>query len=350
MRIGVLGTGRIGLMHARNFAQTTGVDEVVLMGRSQARVADSVDQVSSAIQPDAPPALAGNLAPRGRVAWLIAGVGLAEELGALDGVVVATSTSTHPAFALQIARAGVPSLMEKPLALDPEQLTALADRLDDIGTEVMVAFHRRYDPGHQLLRQRVLAGDAGTIRAVTATEHDHLALPPEYVPDSGGIWLDLLIHDFDTIPWVTGQRVRSVWATGSVLDAHVHADYGDVDSALAVLVLESGAAATVSGLRRNGAGQDVRLEVFGSLDSFGAGIDACTPMTSTEPGISPPGARYDQFIDRFERAFRAEADAFVRLVAGSGVNLTPPRDGLVAIRIAQAAAESIRTSSTIDLD
>ena len=91
-------------------------------------------------------------------------------------------------------------------------------------------------------------------------------------------------------------------------------DYGDVDSALAVLVLESGAAATVSGLRRNGAGQDVRLEVFGSLDSFGAGIDACTPMTSTEPGISPSGPRYDQFI-----------------------------------QIAQAAAESIRASSIIDL-
>ena len=350
MRIGVLGTGRIGLMHARNLAQTTGVDEVVLMGRNQARLAVSVEHVCAAIQLDAPSALAGNLAPRRRVATVTAGVGLAEELSALDGVVVATSTNTHPAFALQIARAGVPSLVEKPLALDPGQLTSLADQLDDIGTEVMVAFHRRYDPGHQLLRQRILAGDAGTVRAVTATEHDHLALLPEYVPASGGIWLDMLIHDFDTIPWVTGQRVRSVWATGSVLDAPVHADYGDVDSALAVLVLESGAAATVSGLRRNGAGQDVRLEVFGSLDSFGAGIDACTPMTSTEPGISPPGPRYDQFIERFERAFSAEADAFVRLVSGTGVNLTPPRDGLVAIQIAQAAAESIRTGSIIDLD
>jgi myo-inositol 2-dehydrogenase/D-chiro-inositol 1-dehydrogenase len=162
----------------------------------------------------------------------------------------------------------------------------------------MVAFHRRYDPGHQLLRRHILAGDAGIVRALTATEHDHLALPPEYVPDSGGIWLDLLIHDFDTIPWVTGQHVRRVWASGPVLDAPVHAEFGDVDSALAVLVLESGAVATVSGLRRNGAGQDVRLEVFGTLDSFGAGIDAHTPMTSTEPETSPPGPPYDQFIDR----------------------------------------------------
>jgi myo-inositol 2-dehydrogenase/D-chiro-inositol 1-dehydrogenase len=284
------------------------------------------------------------------VAAVTVGAELSAELPALDGVVVATSTSTHPAFALQIARAGVPSLVEKPLALDPTQLRAMADELDDIGTEVMVAFHRRYDPGHQRLRQHVLDGDAGALRAVTATGHDHLALSPDYIPGSGGMWLDMLIHDFDAIPWVTGQRVRSVWATGSVLDAPVHAEYGDVDSALAVLVLESGAAATVSGLRRNGAGQDVRLEVFGSLGSFGAGLDIRTPMTSTEPDVDPPGPPYHHFIDRFERAFRAEADAFVRLASGAGRNLTPPRDGLVAIQIAHAAAESMRSGRTVDLD
>ena len=350
MRIGILGTGRIGLMHARNLAQSAGVDEVVLLGRDQTRLAGSVKQVCASIHADAPPELAGNLAPVGPVASVIAGVGLAEELDHLDGVVVATSTSTHPAFALQIARAGVPSLVEKPLALDPDRLAGLADELDDIGTEVMVAFHRRYDPGHQRLRQRVLDGDTGTLRAIIATGHDHFALSPDYIPTSGGIWLDMLIHDFDAIPWLTGERVYSVWATGSVLDAPVHADYGDVDSAVAVLTLASGANAMVSGLRRNGAGQDVRLELFGSLGSFAAGLDTRTPMTSTEPGVGPPGPPYEQFIDRFERAFRAEADAFVRLVDGTGVNLTPPRDGLSAIRIALAAAESQRTGATVYLD
>ena len=106
-------------MHARNLAQTAGVDEVVLMGRDPVRLAVSVDQVSAALQPDAPSELAGDLAPPGPVATVTVGTGLTEELPTLDGVVVATSTSTHPAFALQIARAGVPSLVEKPLALDP---------------------------------------------------------------------------------------------------------------------------------------------------------------------------------------------------------------------------------------
>lgn len=349
MRIGVLGTGRVGLMHARNLAQTDGVDEVVLMGRRPDRIAASLAELAVALRPDAPVSLAGELVPPGPAADVTAGGALDVELKSLDGIVVATPTSTHPELALQVARAGVPSLIEKPLALDVGQLDKLADELETFETEVMVAFHRRYDPGHQSLRRHLLAGDAGTVRAVTATGHDHLALSPAYIPISKGIWLDMLIHEFDTIPWVTGQRVRSVWATGSVLDAPVHAEFGDVDSALAVLVLESGAVATVSGLRRNGAGQDVRLEVFGSANSFAVGFDSRTPITSTEPDAPAPGPPYEQFIDRFERAFRAEADAFVRLVAGVGTNLTPPREGLTAVRIAEAAAESVRTGSTVDL-
>lgn len=347
MRIGVLGTGRIGLMHARNFAQTDDVDEVVLMGRDPARIADAVDRVASALAPGAPPELAGSLAAGSASATVSTRAGPTVDLDGLDGLVVATTTSTHPEFALLAARHGLPALVEKPLALDRDRLTALADELDDLGSSTMVAFHRRYDPAHHRLRQHVRAGDLGTVRAVTATGHDRLPLASDYIPVSGGIWLDMLIHEFDIIPWVIGQRVLSVWATGAVLDAPLHADYGDVDTALAVLVLESGATATVSGLRRNGAGQDVRLEVFGSLNSFAAGFDTHLPITSTEPDAAPPGAPHEQFIERFERAFRAEAAAFVDLVTGHGVNESPPRSGLAAVEIALAAAESVRTGSVI---
>lgn len=350
MRIGVLGLGLIGKMHARNFAQTAGVTEVVLLGRDPARLEQARAEVSAMLEPGAPTERAGALAPGGTPAPVTVGGALEDGLPGLDGLVIATSTSTHPELTLQAARAGVPTLVEKPLALDPDQLEHLAAELEETGTEVMVAFHRRYDPAHQELRRRLAAGDAGTIRAVTATGHDHYPLRPEYIPLSGGLWLDMLIHDFDSIPWVTGQRVRGVWAAGSVLDAPIHAEYDDVDSGLAVLILESGAAATVTGLRGNGAGQDVRLEVFGSDNTLGAGIDERTPITSTEPGVAPPAPPYEVFIDRFERAFRAEADAFVKLVEGTGTNLTPPRAGLPAVRVALAAAESLRTGIPVSID
>jgi myo-inositol 2-dehydrogenase / D-chiro-inositol 1-dehydrogenase len=347
MRIGIVGTGRIGLMHARNFAQSDGVDEVVLMGRDPARIATAAERVASALSPGAPTELAGSLSPGGVSATVSTRVGPAVDLAGLDALVVATTTSTHPEFALLAARHGMPALVEKPLALDPDRLTSLADELDELGSPTMVAFHRRYDPAHHRLRQHIRAGDLGTVRAITATGHDRLPLAPDYIPVSGGIWLDMLIHEFDIIPWVTDQRVISVWATGAVLDAPLHADYGDVDTAVAVLMLESGATATVSGLRRNGAGQDVRLEVFGSANSFAAGFDAHLPMTSTEPDVAPPAAPHEQFIERFERAFRAEAAAFVDLVAGNGVNESPPRSGLPAVEIALAAAESVRTGSVV---
>lgn len=349
MRIGVIGLGRVGMMHARNLAQTEGVDEVVLLGRNPARLDDSLASLTEALTPGAPAEIAGALAGDGPAASLRIGESWDAELGDLDGVVVATTTSTHPELALGAARAGVPSLVEKPLALDLGQLERLAAQIDETGTEVMVAFHRRYDPAHQELHRLIAAGEAGAVRAVTATNHDRTRLSPDYIPVSGGIWLDLMIHDFDAIPWATGQRVKSVWATGSVLDAPAHAEHGDVDSALAVLVLESGAVATVSGLRRNDAGQDVRLQVFGSQNTFGAGLDEHAPITSTEPGVPAPSAPYVQFIDRFERAFRSEARAFVDLVAGTGENLTPPREGLAAIRVALAAAESLRTGERVDI-
>lgn len=344
MRVGVVGLGRIGHMHARNIAQTAGVDEVVLIGRDAERTNAALAAVEASLRPDAPAEVAGNHAPRtGSAAVRATTATLPAVLNELDAVVIATSTATHPELTLLAARAGVPTLVEKPLALDQLQLSALADEIDATGTDVAVAFHRRYDPAHQRLRDHVRNGDVGTLRLLRAAGHDHLPLPPDYIPASGGIWLDMLVHDFDSIPWVAGERVVRVFATGSVLDDSSYAEYNDVDTCAAVLALESGAIATVTGARRNGAGQDVRLEVCGSKNSYAAGLDAATALTSTEPDVPPPTRLYDQFIDRFEIAFRSEAAHFVRMAAGEAPNLTPPRAGLHAVQIAVAAAASIRT-------
>lgn len=344
MRVGVMGLGRIGHMHARNFAQTTGVDEVVLIGRDAERTTVALAAVEASLQPDAPRELAGNHAPgNGTAALRATTCGPSAALKELDAVVIATSTATHPELTLLAAHAGIPTLVEKPLALDQLQLNALADEIDTTGTDVAVAFHRRYDPAHQQLRDHVRNGDVGTVRLMRAAGHDHLPLSLDYIPASGGIWLDMLVHDFDSIPWVAGERVTRVFATGSVLDEPRYTEYDDVDTCAAVLTLESGAIATVTGARRNGAGQDVRLEVCGSSNSYAAGLDAAMPLTSTEPDVPAPTHSYDQFIDRFEIAFRSEAAHFVRMAAGDAPNLTPPRAGLHAIQIAVAAAASIRT-------
>ncbi|RZT66476.1 myo-inositol 2-dehydrogenase/D-chiro-inositol 1-dehydrogenase [Microcella alkaliphila] len=352
LRIGVVGLGRVGVMHARNIAQADGVSDVILIGRDTTKTEHAADLIRSSILDGAPVELAGEFAPTGnipaRIQTTTARFGAA--LSGLDGIVVATSTETHPQLAIEAAEAGIPALVEKPLALDLATLEATCRRLEATGSPVMIAFHRRYDPAHRALRQRIADGEAGTVRIISATDHDRLPLDVDYIPRSGGIWRDLLIHDFDIIPWVTGQRIVSVTAHGSVLDAAAHAEHGDVDTAAALLTLESGAIATVTATRRNGAGQDVRLEVFGSDGTFGAGISDRTPVTSTEPGGNAPTEPYQQFIDRFELAFRAETDAFLRLAAGTGENGSPPRAGVDALRVALAAARSLETGATVTIN
>lgn len=337
------------MMHARNMAQNPSVEQVILVGRDPKRVEAARIKVEQAVAPGASAELAGEFPGNAPVAELGVTTRLDEALHSIDGLVIATTTASHPALVLHAVHVGVPVLVEKPLALDLSELSDLADELDAFNTPVMVAFHRRYDAGYQRLRDRLLAGDAGTIRLVRSTGHDHYPLSLDYIPASGGIFRDLMVHDFDIIPWVTGQRVVRVQALGSVLDEPTYDEYGDADTAVVVLTFESGAFATISGIRRNGAGHDVRLEAYGTDGTFSAGLDDRTPVTSTEPGVPAPTSIYDDFVNRFEPAFRNEVAHFLNMIEGSAPNLTPPRGGLVATKIALAAEESRRTGQPVNL-
>lgn len=350
LRIGVIGLGRIGVMHARNLAQTEGVGEVVLIGRSAARVDTARAELEKALAPGAPAALRGDLAPEGAAAPLSTRTTDEGWLEGLDGLVIASSTASHPALMRQAAAAGVPALVEKPIALDLEEFEALAAEFAEPRTPVMVAFHRRYDAGYQELRRRIQAGEAGTVRLIHALSHDHYHITTDYMPGSGGIWRDMVIHDFDALPWLLDEEVVSVYATGAVVDEPAYGEHGDVDTASAILTFASGAQAIVSAGRNIASGHDVRTEVYGSDAAFSAGLDARTPVVSTEPGGPAPEDTYDEFVNRFEPAFRREVAHFLRVIRGEDVSLTPPADGLTAMRIAVAAEESVRRGGPVRID
>ena len=337
MRIGVYGLGRIGLMHARNAALAEGVTEVVLIGRD----ADRIEKARAAVQ--------AMLDEAGRESAPLSTslLPLEEVLAELDGIIVATATATHAEHARVVAASGTPLLIEKPLALEADELQTLSDELEATGTPIMVAFQRRYDPGYQGLRARVQDGSVGTLRTVTAHNYDHHPLRLEYIPDSRGMWIDLLVHEFDVIPWVTGDEVVEVTSIGSVLDEPTYEQYQDADTCIVLLRFASGAVGTAAGLRRSGAGQDCRLEVVGSEGAFAVGIGPNAALESTEPGVAASVRTYDDFEDRFQAAFHAEMDHFVRMVRGEAKSLTPPSAGLAATRIAEAAAASFRTGRPV---
>lgn len=351
-RIGIIGLGRIGRMHARNLAQEPGVDEVVLIGRNADRLAASRADIEAAVAPDAGPELAGDHVPdvhgsKAPTTKLSSRVRGEQWLDGLDGVIVASSTDSHPRLAKEVVAAGVPALIEKPLALDLDELGSLTAELDETGVPIMVAFHRRYDEGYQNLRQRIQSGDMGPIRIVHAASHDHYHVDPSFIPTSGGIWRDLMIHEFDTIPWLLDQAPVSVFAAGAVIDDPVYTEQGDVDTASALVTFESGAQALISGARNVGSGHDVGTAVYGSDAAAMAGLDAKLPVESTEPGTTTPAETYDDFVNRFEPAFRSEIRHFVAVVHGEADSLSPPASGIVATRLAIAAEESARTGKPV---
>ncbi len=169
------------------------------------------------------------------------------------------------------------------------------------------------------------SGSLGRLHTVRATTSDPAPPPAAYLPLSGGLYRDCLVHDFDILRWVTGREVVEVYATGSDAGPAMFRAAGDVDTAASVLTLDDGTLATATATRCNGAGYDVRMELAGELDQVSVGLDGRTPITSTEPKGPPPCEQpWPGFLERFAPAYEAELDAFVRLVRGERDN---PCDG-----------------------
>lgn len=329
MRIGVAGVGRIGAMHASNLHALDVVEEVVLFDPVPGRAAMAAAELGTGTR---------------------AVADIDELLSASDGVLVATPTDTHPDMVRRCIGAGKPALCEKPIADSLDGMRALVDEIEASGVEVLVGFQRRFDPAIIELKKRIQLGQVGTVYLVRSIGQD--AQPPDfaYLPSSGGIYRDLLIHDLDAVPWLVGEPVTEVYASGSVLVDSAFADADDVDNAVAVLKFAGGAHAMLSGGRHDALGYDHRIEVIGSLDALAVGVDARTPMTSLEPGELPAQDPYPGFPERFLRAYRNEVAVFVDVVAGTAENPSPARDSLTSLELALACDQSRRSGAPVRLD
>ncbi|MFE9771955.1 Gfo/Idh/MocA family oxidoreductase [Streptomyces sp. NPDC005931] len=328
MRIGVIGTGRIGTLHARTLSRHRDVGSLILT--------------------DADPARAQALAHRlGETA--APGVDEIYTWG-VDAVVITTATSAHAELIGRAARAGLPVFCEKPIALDlPGTLQAIAE-VEAAGTVLQMGFQRRFDVGYAGAREAVRAGRLGRLHTVRAMTSDAEPPPAAFLPLSGGLYRDTLIHDFDVLRWVTGREVVDVYATGSDAGPAMFREAGDVDTGAALLTLDDGTPATVTGTRLNGAGYDVRMELAGELDQIAVGLDDRTPIASTEP-TGPPAADkpWTGFLERFGPAYEAELTAFVEVVRGERANPCDGREALQALRIAEACEVSRRDRRPVRL-
>ncbi|MFF9240183.1 Gfo/Idh/MocA family oxidoreductase [Streptomyces sp. NPDC014801] len=328
MRIGVIGTGRIGTIHANTLRRHRDVGSLILT--------------------DADPARAQELALRlGETA--APGVDEIFQWG-VDAVVITTATPAHAELIGRAARAGLPVFCEKPIALDvPGTLQAIAE-VEAAGTVLQMGFQRRFDAGYAGAREAVRSGRLGRLHTVRAITSEQAPPPPAWLPLSGGLYRDTLIHDFDVLRWVTGREIAEVYAAGSDAGPPMFREAGDVDTAAVVLTLDDGTLATATATRLNGAGYDVRMELAGERDQIVVGLDDRTPITSTERS-GPPAADkpWSGFLERFAPAYEAELAAFVEVVRGERANPCDGREALQALRVAEACEWSRRERRAVRL-
>jgi len=327
MRIGLLGAGRIGRIHAGNIAAHARA--------TLAAIADTDAAASHALATDVDTAVK-----------TVEGIIDAPDI---DAVFICTPTDTRANLIERTARGGKAVFCEKPIDLDTARVRACLDVVRRSGAKLMVGFNRRFDPSFAAIRRRVLAGEIGAVELVTILSRDPTPPPLSYIARSGGLFRDMMIHDLDMARFLLGEEPVEVHAIASCLvDPQIGAA-GDIDTAAVLLKTSSGKIAQISNSRRATYGYDQRIEVHGSLGMLAAGNQRATSVEHASAAGYQNDPALPFFLDRYAAAYRCELDAFVAAILG-GTRIEPSgEDGLRALLLADAAAEAAQTGHPVRL-
>ncbi len=268
----------------------------------------------------------------------------------IEAVIITASSDSHAELIRQAAAAGKHAFCEKPVAFEPETIEGVLEAARSAGIKLQVGFNRRSDPSILDLMESVREGAVGDVHTIRVTNRDPKAPPIDFVKRSGGLFFDFVIHDFDTVRFLSNSEIVEVYAAGGVLvDPEIGAA-GDIDTAVVSLRLASGALAVIDNSRQAVYGYDQRFEVFGSAGSVA--VDNTTPSTrvvSTTGGVvtrTPHGG----FVSRYREAFVDELRAFLGAVRGERPVVAGADDALAAVRAACAARESFQQQRPVRLD
>jgi len=330
VRVGVLGTGRIGRLHAELLAEQ-------VPGATLTAVFDTA------------PELARPIAERFRARVAAS----AEELiGAddIDAVAICTTTDTHVDAIVAATAAGKAVLCEKPISLDLADVDRALAAVDESGVLFQVGFNRRFDPAHQSVHDAVAAGAIGDVHLVRISSRDPAPPPVEYERHSGGIFLDMTIHDFDMARYITGSDVVEVFARGAVRIVPELEELGDVDTAAAMLVHESGAITAIDNSRQAVYGFDQRVEAFGSGGMAASENPlAHSGIVRTKEGTRAATLPYF-FLERYVPSYVREWEAFVRAFREGLPSPVSGADGRAPLAIGLAALRSLRERRPVRLE
>ena len=327
VRFGVLGAGRIGKVHSATIARS---------GRA------SVAYVADAI-PDTAKALAATTGAK---------VSTVDEIIAakdVDAVLIASPTGTHADLIEQAARAGKAILCEKPVSLSVARIEQCLPMVEKAGVPLMIGFNRRFDPNFAGLEKRIRAGEIGDVELVTIISRDPGAPPVSYIEGSGGIYRDMMIHDFDMARFLVGEEFVSLHALGSVLTDPAIKPTGDADTASVQMQTASGKIVVITNSRRATYGYDQRMEVHGSKGMLRAGNVHMSTVERADGGGFTQDVIQNFFIDRYQAAYAAEVNAFIDAMEKGTKPKPSGIDGLQAQKLADAATESFKSGKAVQV-
>jgi len=330
LRIGVLGVGRIGKMHAELVARQ-------VPGASLAMVQDINAEAAAAVAAELDVPFTTSI----------------DELldsGDVDAVAICSSTDTHVPLMIAAAGAGKAIFCEKPVSLDLAKVDEGLAAVDAGAVPLQIGFNRRFDPSHASVRAAVVDGSVGDVHIVRITSRDPAPPPIPYIKVSGGLFLDMMIHDFDMARFVTGSEVVDVYAQAAVRVDPAIGDAGDVDTAVVMLTHENGCITTIDNSRQAVYGYDQRVEAFGSggmaasenpLNHTGMRRSAAGTISQTIPYF---------FLDRYIPSYIDEWKAFVSYVTSGGPSPVSAADGRAPLVIGLAAWKSYHEGRPVRCD
>lgn len=327
--IGVLGVGRIGAMHAdliqtrTDGAHVAGVFDVYAEGAE--RVGGSVGAPVFASASD-----------------LITD-------DSVDVVAICTSTDTHVDLIIEAAAAGKPIFCEKPISLDLELVDRALAAVADAGVPLHIGFNRRFDASHGAVQAAVADSTIGDLRQVRITSRDPAPPPVSYIEVSGGIFLDMTVHDFDMARFVAGSEVVEVYARGAVMVDPAIGEAGDLDTVSVMLTHENGVVTQIDNCRQAAYGYDQRVEAFGSAGVAASEnhLDHSTVIRGANGGATANVQHF--FLDRYIPSYVAQWNQFVAAIREGSPTPVGAADGRAPLVIGLAAWRSIREQRPVQL-
>lgn len=330
IKIAVIGFGRMGQVYAHTIRQIPGTQLYAVADPSE-KARSSAQETYAVQKVSAEP---------------LEVIGLPE----VDAVIITTPTSTHSRLVIAAAQAGKAIFCEKPLALSLEDSQAALEAVEKAGVPLQMGFMRRFDPAYQKAKALIEKGEIGFPVTFKAVGRDPFCPNPEFADPakSGGLIIDMGIHDFDLARWLVGSEVTRVSTEGTLLVCDVLKAIGDIDNAVVNLRFASGALGNVEVSRNAFYGYDIRTEILGSEGAINIGVYQHTPVLL----LTRHGAQHDvtpYLMERFGEAYRAQIQHFVDCLRNSKTPAVTGRDAVAAFEIGLAATRSYQTGQPVTL-